>query len=377
MRIGIDARFFGPTTGGGGIGRYVEELITHLQIIDQENDYVLFLKKDNFHECKITNHRFKKVMADVHWYGLREQFTMPRLIKRARLDFIHYPHWNIPLFSPIPFFVTIHDLILIEDRHSARSSSRNPIIHGFKYAAFRTVLETAIHSSRHIFTVSNYSKQSLLKHFGIKPEKITVTYNGIKQFSASKSVDLYKLGVYEPYFLYVGNAYPHKNLDVMLEAFALFSKKTPHIQMVIAGRRDIFSHALEKRARTLGIKNDRLRFIDLPTDEEIATLYKKAALFVYPSRLEGFGMPPLEALMHSTPVAAAHASSLPEILGNAAIYFDPDRPDQLTKIMQDISRNSSALTVDREEAKKQISLYNWEDTAQRTLDVYTSFSKRK
>ncbi len=373
MRIGIDARFYGPRVGGGGIGRYTQQLVDHLQTIDQEHDYVLFLKKDNFHECKITNPRFEKVMADVHWYGLKEQIVMPRLIRRSRVDFIHIPHWNVPLFCPVPFLTTIHDLILIEDRHSARSSTRNPLLHGFKYAGFRTILETAIHASKHIFTVSQFSKQAILKHFGIKTDKITVTYNGILPLPASRSVRLRDMGVYEPYYLYVGNAYPHKNLEMMIEAFSVFALAHPHTQLVIAGRRDVFSRKLEMHAQKLGIDPHRIIFVDLPSDEQISALYKHAELFIFPSRLEGFGMPPLEALQCGTPAAISSAGPLPEIVGDLAEYFDPDDMRRLAEIMLLRAKKPDLFAVDSHKVKNKLSLYNWKDMAAKTLEVYKTF----
>lgn len=334
MKIGIDARFYGPKVGGGGIGRYVAELVTNLQKLDHENEYILFLKKENFHDCVITNPKFYKQLVDVHWYGLKEQLVMPKVVKQARVDFMHYPHWNVPIFSRVPFIVTIHDLILIEEPRSAHATTRGALVHGFKYAAFRTAIENAVHRSGHIITVSDFSKQSVLKHFGVKDSKITTIPNGIIPAKAEKNINLTKLGVYSPYFLYVGNAYPHKNLVMMMHAFAIFAQKNKYVQMVIAGRRDVFSHRLEKEAAEIGISKEQLRFIDFPSDEELAALYKHAHLFIYPSRIEGFGMPPLEALTHGTPVAAAHAASLPEVLGEAAHYFDPDDIERLTEIMQ-------------------------------------------
>ena len=370
MRIGIDARFYGPRVGGGGIGRYVQELITHLQQIPTQHQYILFLKKENFHECTITNPHFEKRMADVHWYGLAEQRFMPRIIREAQVDLMHYPHWNIPIFARTPFVVTIHDLILLEDRHSARTSANNRLLHGFKYAAFRTVLETAIHGSRQIITVSKYSKHSILQHFGVQEKKVHVVHNGITPLHTKRKINLRDLGVLEPYFLYVGNAYPHKNLEMLMHAFALFCELEPYVQLVIAGRRDVFSRALEQEARQIQIPTDRLRFIDLPSDEEIGTLYEHAHLFIYPSRLEGFGLPPLEALTHHIPVAVARSSSLPEILSDCASYFDPDDIEQLVQIMRQSVHNPHAIRPDPQKITSLLSHYQWNRTALQTQDIY-------
>lgn len=374
MRIGIDARFYGPRVGGGGIGRYVQELVTHLQATPSSHHFVLFLNKENFHECEITNPQFEKRLVDIPWYGLREQLDMPAHIRAAKVDLMHYPHWNIPLFSRTPFIVTVHDLILLEDRHSARSSANNRLIHGFKYAAFRMVLEAAIHSSKKIITVSNTSRDSILKHFGVYSNKVEVIHNGFKPLLPQKAASLRDLGVLEPYFLYVGNAYPHKNLEMLMHAFALFCKLHPYVQLVIAGRRDTFSRTLEKEARQIGIPADRLRFIDLPTDDEVAHLYQRASLFVYPSRLEGFGLPPLEALAHHVPVAAAESSSLPEILGNCANYFRPDDVERLVEIMQMAATNPEKLLPGAQKIQDQLAKYDWQVNAQKTMAIYDHFS---
>lgn len=377
MRIGIDARMYGPRVGGGGLGRYVSEIVDHLQELDRKNEYVLFLKKENFHECVVTNKNFYKQLVDVHWYGLREQIVIPREVARARVDFMHYPHWNVPLFSKTPFYVTIHDLILLEDQMSARSSTQSALLHGFKYAGFRTVLENAIHRSRHILTVSEYTKSRILRHFGVRPEKITVIHNGILPAREVRDVSLSALGVYEPYFLYVGNAYPHKNLDVMVEAFANFVKTHPYIQLVIAGRRDVFSRKLEKDATALGIPKDSLRFIDLPTDDEIAALYKSTSLFIYPSRIEGFGMPPLEAMSYGVPVAAARTSSLPEVLKDSADYFQPDDPDGLENIMRKAVSAPSELISRKHSGVDLAASYTWRRAAEKTLEMYEQFHALK
>ena len=219
MRIGIDARFYGPRVGGGGLGRYVAELVTALQSVDTDNEYVLFLRKENFHECVITNTRFTKRMVDVPWYSFAEQREMPREIALAKVNLMHYPHWNVPIFSRVPFVVTIHDLILLEDPASARATTRNAFLHGIKSIGHRIALETAIHRSKHIVAISEYTKHSILEHFRVSGGKISVVYNGVRPPVGAEKVSLAELGVQQPYILSVGNGYPHKNLETTLSSF--------------------------------------------------------------------------------------------------------------------------------------------------------------
>ncbi len=375
MKIGIDARFYGPKTGGGGIGRYVAELVTNLQELDHKNEYIIFLKKENFHECIITNRNFYKQMADVHWYTLEEQRRMPKIVKQAQVDFMHYPHWNIPIFSRTPFMATIHDLILIEDPKSAHATTKGALVHGFKLAGFRTVIENAIHKSKHIITVSDYTKKSVLRHFGIKEKKITTIHNGVIQPEQTQNVSLSKLGVYEPYFLYVGSAYPHKNLAMMMHAFSRFAQHNPFVQLVIAGRRDVFSRALEREAHEIKIPTDQIRFIDFPSDNELAALYKHANLFIFPSKIEGFGIPPLEAMSHSTPVAASNSASLPEVLGNSANFFDPDDIEKLTEIMTTAIKNPEILKQKITTGVQRAESLTWKKSAEKTLAIYNRFPR--
>ncbi|MBI1908385.1 glycosyltransferase family 4 protein [Candidatus Uhrbacteria bacterium] len=375
MRIGIDARFYGPRVGGGGLGRYVAELVTHLQALDRTNSYVLFLRKENFHECAITNPNFQKRLVDVPWYTFEEQRVMPREVAHAKVHFMHYPHWNVPVLSRVPFVVTIHDLILLEDAQSARASTRNPFVHGIKQVGHRIALEHAVHRSKHIIAVSEYTKASLLRHFRVRAQKISVVPNGVGRPGDGSGVNLRALGAYEPYFLYVGNAYPHKNLEMMLHAFAMFRGAHPSIQLVIAGRRDVFSRKLETEASEIGIPSAVIRFVDLPTDDELAALYRHAQLFIYPSRIEGFGIPPLEAMTYGTPVAAARAASIPEILGTHARFFEPDDIEGLAEIMDDAAKRKPAQGIDQ--AKRHALEYRWERTAQLTLETYARIATRR
>lgn len=377
MRIGIDARFFGPRTGGGGLGRYVAELVTHLQNLDRVNEYVLFLRKDNFHDCVLTNGNFSKRLVDIPWYSLAEQRRLPAEIAAAKVDVMHIPHWNVPLFIKTPFIVTLHDLILLEDPASAHATTRGSLVHGLKYLGFRLVLEHALHRSRHIIAISEATKRAALRHFRLRASKISVIHNGVTTPVEGKGVVLRNLNVVEPYVLAVGNHYPHKNLATLIRAFATVYRARPDASLVIAGRVDAFTPALKKEAKAAQLPDSAIRFIDLPTDETVGALYRHAALLAFPTKIEGFGLPPLEAMSVGTPVMASDIPVLKELLGAAARYVDPDAEEDMVQVMMDALEDPEELAPYIELGRHQAAKYRWEDTAKKTLEAYLSFGLRR
>lgn len=363
MRIGIDARMYGPKVGGGGLGRYVEQLVAKLQEIDQENRYILFLKKENFDLCPITNPNFEKRLADIHWYTYAEQIFLPKIIAAEKLDLIHFPHWNVPLFLRTPFVVTIHDLILLDDPSSAKATTLGPLKYAIKKFGHRVALKNAISRSKKIIAVSEATKLSILKHFPkVSSKKVETIYEGVTPLKPLQPLKPL------PTLLYIGNSYPHKNLKTLLDAFKIFSEKKPEAKLVMAGHKDLFSEAIEKYAAEKEIKN--VEFFRDVDDSKLAELYAEVKLYVFPSRLEGFGLPALEAMSMSVPVIAARAGSLPEVLGTAAEYFDPNNTAELAQLIEklwdDENRRNELVAKGLEQIKK----YSWKLMAEKIKTIY-------
>ncbi len=369
MKLGIDARMFGPRVGGGGIGRYVAELVMHLQEIDKETEYVIFLKKENFHDFVIKQKNFTKRLVDIPWYSAKEQFAFPREILLSKVQAMHYPHWNVPIWSKVPFVVTLHDLILLEDEEAAHATTRGAFVHGLKFAAFRHVLEHAVHKSRHIVAISETTKRSILSHFRVKPQKISVIYQGVQAPTADPLATLEKLAVAEPYILSVGNMYPHKNQRILLEALQNCAD-LPRLQLVFAGKYDAFAEKLQQTAEHLGVA-DKVRFIHAPTDGEMHVLLKHAALLAHPARIEGFGIPPLEAALLKTPIAVSNIPIFHETLGEESAQFVPPN-DALAwaavmrHAIQEPTAWKSLITSAACRAKR----YNWEECAKEMKEMY-------
>ncbi len=173
MKIGIDARFYGPSRG---IGRYSQELIANLEKIDQQNEYVIFLTAENFDLYQSQNLNFKKVLAPWNWYSLAEQIFLPLKLYKYNLDLVHFLHYNVPLLYFRKFIVTVHDVILIyfPSRHKG---VLNWILYGFKNLFFNLVLRRTVFSAKKIITDSNFTKNKLSQHFKILDQtKIKTIY---------------------------------------------------------------------------------------------------------------------------------------------------------------------------------------------------------
>lgn len=370
---------YGPNVGGGGLGRYVEQLVTGLQAIDHKNRYVLFLKKENFDACVITNPNFEKRLADVHWYGLEEQLKMGGIIDREHLDLVHFPHFNVPLFIRTPFVVTIHDLILLDEPFSTNLSTRHRSIFTLKYWGYKLVLSRAVSRAKKVISISHTTTHSILHHVkNADPNKIEVVYEGVTALGESVELALdhpptpsfSRRGSSEPYLLYVGNAFPHKNLERLLEAFAMLRHTHSEIKLVLAGRENIFYK------RLLEHKPTNVEFVNGPTDKELAELYKNALLYVYPSRIEGFGLPPLEAMSAGVPVAASDIPSLKEILGDSAAFFDPKDSENMATVISDLIDSSEKRASHIEKGTQHIKRYSWSKMAVAIQTIYETCGKK-
>lgn len=383
-RVGIDARFYGPL--GKGLGRYVQEVIDNILLIDNQSDdsfeYLIFLSAENFDEFQSSNPLVSKQLVSLRWYSWREQIFFPYILWKAKLDLIHFPHFNVPIFTTVPFVVTIHDLILT--RFPSRRASMLPAaFYWLKQAAYRLVIRVAILRARAVITVSQFTRQDIVNQFGAKSEKIIVTYEGVADLDKEKNEQiisppedvLKSLQIKAPFLLYVGNAYPHKNLEKLLSVFATLRKRRPGLSLVMVGKDDYFYQRVKLKARELGLwgDNQESRAVIFPgyvSDTNLKFLYKHALFYVFPSFYEGFGLPPLEAMAHGCPVASSNQASLPEIIGEAAMYFNPyDEAEMIEKLdgfIEDENFRSALI----QKGYERITHFSWRQCAEETLAIY-------
>jgi len=379
MRIGIDARLWGPY--GRGVGRYVENLIKNLEKIDRKNEYVIFLREQNFGLYQPRNKKFSKVLLDVPWYTAREQAVLPSFFSAQRLDLLHVPHFNVPILYSGKTVSTIHDLTMLKFG-GKRTTTRSLPVYLLKRSGLQAILGAAARKSAAVITPSKFVRDEVVQTFGISPKKVSVTYEagvlaGKERTPQEKQVErvLGKYKIVPPYFLYVGGFYPHKNLDRLLRAVKLLNEELgKEAELVMVGSEDDFRKKLMQQALEIGALK-YLVFTGYVTDADLVDLYQKSEALVQPSLSEGFGLPTVEAMSLGTPVVQSETSCLPEIAGKAALYFDPYKPRDMAEKMGKILGSKSLRSRLSKAGLKRSEDYSWEKMAKETLKVYEKAAK--
>lgn len=358
MRIGIDARFFNES----GVGRYLRNLIINLQILDKKNQYFIFLLHKDMELFKASSN-FQKISADFNWYGFAEQYKFPNLLRKYNLDLVHFPHFNVPIFYGGRFVVTIHDLI---HQHFSmqRTTTHGSLVYRFKQLGYKRVFKHAINKSSKILAPSKHVRNQLINEWKINFEKIIVTPEAVDDSLLKGSGKLTEV-VKKPYIFFVGNAHPHKNIEGLIKAFLLIKKSLKDLKLVLSGN----DHYFWKRLKTEN-RHDGIIFTGYVSDKELTALYKNAMMFVMPSFEEGFGIPILEAMACQTPVVSSNAGSLPEVGGDAVLYFDPNNIADMTEKISMVLSSEGLRKELIEKGKKRVKEFSWEKLAKQTLEVY-------
>lgn len=364
MRIGIDARLIEET----GVGRYIQNLIGKLSAIDTQNSYVVFLRKKSYDVFALPNSRWEKRLADAPWHTISEQLVMPVQFAKARLDIVHIPYHNPPILYGGRMVVTMHDLTILHE-NTGRATTLPMPFYVLKRLGYWLELAIGLRKAKKIIAVSETTRKEIIDHIGIPPDKIVVTYEGVdeKVHSSTFIVHSNNRLIKNPYFLYVGNAYPHKNLETLITAFRLLISKG--IKLVLVGKEDYFYTRLKGFIKHLHV-TDSIIFFGIANDQQLDQLYRHAIALVCPSKMEGFGLPGIEAMTAGTPVTASDIPVFREIYHEAFLPFNPRSPediaDKLTMIKDDINLRKTLI----ERGKEQIKKYTWDTMADVTLSIY-------
>lgn len=370
MRIGIDARLYRET----GVGRYLRNLISELSVLDNRNEYNIYLSRKEFPGFKSPGSNFHKKLLDVPWHSFREQFITPIVLLKDRVDIMHFPYFNVPVFYPHKYILTIHDLI-IDHFDTGRASTLPFYLYKIKRFAYKFIVTRSIRMAVQILVISQTTKKEVLDHYGVHPEKITVTYDSLDNnfkncFSSSGNKNM----IGDDYLLYVGNAYPHKNLERLIEAFKIVRSKKK-VKLVLAGDDPFFY----KRLKDSLIKADigrEIIFFGMANDSDLVNLYTRAKLLVIPSLMEGFGLPNLEAVYSGLMPVVSDIPVFKEIWGNSLLIFDPESVDDMAdKILKGLCMRGEDKIKIITETRKRIDKFKWEVTARMTLDIYEKAGK--
>jgi glycosyltransferase involved in cell wall biosynthesis len=366
-----------------GLGCHIGKLLTNLQRIDKSNEYYLFLPtfhKDIFKITGSNSFRIKKIslgkllmnpIVNLFWHMV----VYPIRVKLVSANVLHLPEYRrIPLFKPCSIVLTIHDMATYR------------IIN--KYDKFRmfyhkTVLPFLLRKVDKIITVSENSKADIIRFLNVPKEKVTVIYNGVDTdfFPRNRSVCRERLGKYtlpEEFILYVARLeHPGKNHVRLLQAFKKLKENThlPH-KLVLAGARSFRHTVIFETIKKLQLEKV-VFFTGYFPDEDLPLLYNLADLFVFPSLYEGFGIPVLEAMASGVPVVASNKSSIPEVVGEAGVLFDPlnahDIADSMIRVLTDTGLYKSMI----EKGFKQVKSFSWMKMAISTLEIYKETARLK
>ncbi len=365
MRIAIDARKLRDY----GIGTYVRNLLRHLARIDSSTDYVVLCRQADCTTVQGLGPNFRPVPETAAPYSLREQLSVPNDLRRERVDLFHAPHYVLPPLTRCRSVVTIHDCIHL--RFPQYLPNR------VAYAYARGSLWVATHRSDRVLTVSEASKRDILRYFRVPDAKIDVIYNAIDerygqappQEEIERVRERYQLD--GPFILYAGNIKPHKNLERLIEAFHSLRRGGgfDHVRLLIIGD-EISKYATLRRAVHRHKLHKYVRFFGFVPDETLASLYRLASVFVFPSLYEGFGLPPLEAMASGTPVITSNVSSLPEVVGDAALLIDPYEPESIADAMRRVLTDASLRDHLRERGLARVRDFSWDRSVRRVREIY-------
>lgn len=350
LRIALDAQStLGRKTG---IGLYTANLLRALRQVAPQHEYV-----------ELAWGRTEELRTDQRlWW---EQVELPRRARAARVDLLHLTGFGAPCWRPCPILLTVHDLI------GLLFPANLPPISRFYWAWW---LPRTIRWADQVIADSEHTKHDLIRLLGIPAERIEVVHLGVGEAflplddQASLEAVRQEYGLPPAVILYVGTLEPRKGLDTLIAAYGALAAEIPH-DLVIVGKKGWYTEPLFRQVEALGLAQ-RVHFTDYVADEDLPGLYNLADLFVYPSRYEGFGLPPLEAMACGLPVVCSNAASLPEVVGDAALLVSPDDAEALAAAMRRVLDDQALRAKMRARGLERARRFTWEKTARRTVKIY-------
>lgn len=359
--IVVDARIINSTTG-----RYVERLLTHLEKIDTTNKYTILVPSRDLSYWKPTNPNFTVTAADFANYSFAEQIGFKRFLDSLHADLVHFCMPQQPILYRGNHVTTVHDLTLLQ----TYNSDKNWLVFHAKQLVGRFVFKRIGQTSSHIITPSQYVKDAYAEFATIPADKITVTYEAAEMTTKKESPVAMP---FSKFLLYVGQQSDYKNIRALGDAHQKLLEHHPDLGLVLVGKKTPAHQRNETYFGQRGYKN--IEFTGFVTDEQLAWLYRHCAAYVFPSLMEGFGLPALEAMTYGAPVISSDRTCLPEIYGDAAWYFDPEDTDDMSERIGQVLDDEKLRSELIKKGEQQIKKYSWQRMAKQTLGVYEKAMK--
>ena len=358
-----------------GVGTYIRNIVRTLGRLDHETEYFLIGAPAKVQEIGPLPPNFQTVSATAPertWQGFRE---FRGALKRLNCDLAHIPNlFSVPRMLPCPYVMTVHDML----EHMSRARQQT----GFWGAWHMQMTRRVLRGAERIFAVSNFTRNEISRVFEIPASRIEVVYNAIDErflhghaTPADRELIAQRYQVTYPFLLYAGRISPHKNVVRMIEAFSALKTELergqlyPDLKLIIIGDDLSGNPDLRRTVVRSGVQND-VRFLGFVPIEVLRIFYDEAKIFVFPSLYEGFGLPPLEAMAHGTPVVTSNVSSLPEVVGNAAVLVNPENVFEIMRALHRVLVDKALRDRMKERGYQQAQKFSWEISVRRIMEVY-------
>ncbi len=358
-----------------GVGTYIRNVIRVLARLDHTSEYFLVGSVAKVAECGPLPPNFQTVPLADGEDTLHGSLAFRAIVRRLGCDLVHIPHlfW-IPRGLGCPYVLTVHDLL----EHMYGSRDASSLRRNLHFHLTRRVLRRAAR----VIAVSQFTRNEIEKLLAGPSQRIEVVYNAIDErflhghaTEADRELIAQRYQVHHPFILYAGAIRPHKNVVRIIEAFSALKselekeRRYPDLKLIIIGD-DLSSHPrLRRTVVRSGVQND-VRFLGFVPIEVLRIFYDVAKVFVFPSLYEGFGLPPLEAMAHGTPVVTSNSSSLPEVAGNAALLVNPENVFEIRRGLQRVLLDSALREKMKKCGYEQAQRFSWTSSVSRILEIY-------
>ena len=379
LRIVIDCR----RVKDFGVGTYIRNFTRSLAGIDLENHYILVAHRDGLSEFARFPSNFETVVYDQPDSRALDNISFPLFLKQLRADLFHIPHYQVPAFMPKPYVVTVHDL----------SALLFPLVESWRNHLRMYQVRRGLLRADRVIAVSGATRRDVENLLGVAPERTRLIYNAPdpRFLERSTAADAHAAGpdayqryrerileryqIHYPFVLYAGNIRPQKNVPRLVEAFAVLKGELsdyPHfgdLRLIIIGD-EITRYPAVRLAVMQSRVDDVVRFLGFVPIDTLYVFYEAASAFAFPSLYEGFGLPPLEAMAVGTPVVTSNVSSLPEVVGDAAVVVNPENVFDIARGIRDALLDEELRTALIAKGYQQAKRFNWDKTARQVLETY-------